>query len=147
MRDISVKSFAEDRVRFRGHRLILAKHRTTFEVTKEPNLTLKGDCIVGVSSNKACRDLSEDVKRLIKMNGSKVLITIRVGSYEFKAKAFGSSKLTLEHDEDIVVRKSSYVCPRTLAINCDKAAIDFPRKIVNLLRRGEEGEMIIKVKI
>jgi hypothetical protein len=146
MGDLSVKSFAEDRIRFKGHRLILAKHRTTFEVTKEQNLTPRGDCIIGVSSNKACKDLSEDVKKLIKRDGSKVHITIKVGSHEFNAKAFGSSKLTLEHSEDVVVRKSSFICPRTLAIKCDKAAIDIPREIVKLLREGKEGEMIIRVE-
>ena len=33
-----------------GHVNVRATHRSTFEVTREPSLTPRGDCIVGVSS-------------------------------------------------------------------------------------------------
>ena len=56
--------------------------------------------------------------------------------------AFGSPKLILSHPTDMVVRKSSYVCDRTLAVKADKAAWDLSRKLVEKLRNPEQ-----KVKI
>ncbi|RLI33421.1 DUF371 domain-containing protein, partial [Candidatus Bathyarchaeota archaeon] len=40
------------------------------------------------------------------------------------------------HPSDLVVRKSSYICPRTLMIHADKAAADLPRKMVEALKRA-----------
>jgi len=56
--------------------------------------------------------------------------------------AFGSPKLILSHPTDMVVRKSSYVCDRTLAVKADKAACDLSRKLVEKLRNPRQ-----KVKI
>ena len=34
-----------------GHENITAKHKTTLEFTKDKDLSLKGDCIVGVNAD------------------------------------------------------------------------------------------------
>ncbi|HID73268.1 TPA: DUF371 domain-containing protein [Candidatus Micrarchaeota archaeon] len=52
------KVVAHDVVTARGHPNIRAEHETTFEVTTEPSLTPRGDCIVGVQADKAASDLS-----------------------------------------------------------------------------------------
>jgi hypothetical protein len=56
--------------------------------------------------------------------------------------AFGSARLILMHPTDMVVRKSNYVCSRTLAIQADKAACDLSRKLVKKLKNPKQ-----KVKI
>jgi hypothetical protein len=48
----------------------------------------------------------------------------------------------LTHPADMVIRKSDYVCSRTLAINADKAAFDLPKRIVDKLKDPKQ-----KVKI
>jgi len=45
-------------------------------------------------------------------------------------KARGSPRLLFTHATDLVVRKSDYVCGRTLAIRADKAAKDLSRKLI-----------------
>ena len=45
-------------------------------------------------------------------------------------KAMGSSRLLFAHPADLVVRKSRYICTRTVAIMADKAAGDLPREFV-----------------
>jgi hypothetical protein len=42
--------------------------------------------------------------------------------------------LQFTHQTDLVVRKSDYVCGRTLAIRADKAASDFSRELVEKLK-------------
>jgi hypothetical protein len=56
--------------------------------------------------------------------------------------AYGSPNLKLVHPSDIVVRKSIYICNRTLAIRADKAAQGLSRELVNQLRNSRQ-----KVKI
>ncbi|MGA7043503.1 MAG: DUF371 domain-containing protein, partial [Nitrososphaeraceae archaeon] len=50
-------NMAQDEVIFYGHANIRSVHPRTIEITKDPNLTLRGDCIVGISANKSCSDL------------------------------------------------------------------------------------------
>ncbi|MCP8321646.1 MAG: DUF371 domain-containing protein [archaeon] len=132
-------------IEFFGHPLIKATHKTTFEITKEEKISLKGDCIVGVKANKSCKDLNDQLKRLI-TNNVPIKITVHVGKYVFEANAMGHPSLTITDENDIVVRKSNYVCPRTLAIKSDKAAIDMPRDMVLMLNKSNvKGKMVISV--
>ena len=48
---------------FSGHKNILSLHQKTIEITKDEELTSNGDCIVGVSANISCIDLSEKMKK------------------------------------------------------------------------------------
>jgi len=136
----------KDVIFFHGHEYIKAIHPTTFEITKDDYLTPKGDCIIGINSSKACDDLLPEVKRNLKVDNVKVTLTIKVGGEVFKVFAKGSSRLLLTDKRSIVVRKSDYVCPRTLAIKSTASAKDFPRTLIKLLQeRKYEGIMIIEV--
>ncbi len=71
---------------------------------------------------------------------------IRVEDLEFGFQGFGSENLPLTDETEIVLRKSEFISPRTLAIQCDAAAIDVPREMVNLLKDpGTIGSLEIKV--
>lgn len=132
---------------FSGHLSVKANHKTTLEVTKAITLSEKGDCIIGVKSSKSCKDLNEDFKKMLSDNLTKVIITIQVNNEQFVIHAMGHSALTLSHPEDIVIRKSSFVCNRTLAIKADKAAIDIPHNIVSALKcEGLEYSMGIMLE-
>lgn len=121
---------------FSGHYFVKAKHKTTLEITKAKTLTEKGICIIGVNSSKSCKDLNTDFKKMLSNDLTKVKITIHVNDSQFVIHAMGHSSLKLTHPEDIVIRKSSFICDRTLAIKSDKAAIDVPDTIVSALRSG-----------
>ena len=118
----------------RGHENVLATHKTTFEVTKEATLTKQGDCILAVESTRAAADLPFEFKEAAKKDGAQITVTIEAGELEETVKAKGSPKLQFTHSTDLVVRKSGYVCGRTLAIRADKAASDFSRKLVEKLK-------------
>ena len=66
----------EDEVIFFGHPNIQSLHLRAIEVTKNPNLTLRGDCIIGVRANKACKDLNPSLQRLLKKEDSVVRLSI-----------------------------------------------------------------------
>ena len=129
----------------RGHENVRATHKSTLEFTKEDYLTPRGDCILCVEADRGINDLSEDFKEALKA-GKKLLIRIRVGDLVDEVLAKGSSELILNHDYSMVIRKSTYIDSRTLAINANKAARDIDRRIVELLRYPKtiaEIELII----
>jgi uncharacterized protein len=127
----------QEEVVFYGHPNIRSTHNRTFEITKSSNLTPKGDCIIGVRADKACSDLNQTLKQLLKEDNSIVKIEILVGNKLFQIKGHSSNGLLLLNKHDIVVRKTSFICHRTMSVGCDKASSDIPRDTIQLLRNPE----------
>ena len=127
-----------------GHANITAAHETTLEVTKDVEVGLNGDCIVGVCADKACADLG--IREALKVDGVKIEVEIECGGVCDSLTAHGSKDLTLEDEGDIVIRKSNYVCPRTLAINSDKAAFDLKPELKQALGKGLPVKINIKLE-
>jgi len=127
----------QDEVTFYGHPNIRSLHAKTIEITKDEHLTPRGDCIVGVKANKACSDLDESFKHRLKSNSSIVRMEIMVRDESFLILGMGDERLSMLNVHDIVIRKTSFVCPRTMSVLCDKASSDLPRKLVNMLQDQE----------
>jgi hypothetical protein len=120
----------------------MATHKTTLEFTKDTHLSKKGDCIVAVAADKALADLSAEFKENLRKPHAKLTILIEAdGAFE-QVNAHGSPRLILSHPTDMVIRKSDYVCNRTLAIHADKAAQDLSKALVEKLKNPQQ-----KVKI
>ncbi|MBT8172971.1 MAG: DUF371 domain-containing protein [Nitrosopumilus sp.] len=121
-------------IEFSGHENIRSNHQKTIEITKESHLTPQGDCIIGVNATCSCADLPLELKTQLKDPDLKIKFSIRVADKEFVLEGKGHPELILSHTEDIVIRKSDFICPRTLAIKCDKASDLLPRDMVTLLQ-------------
>lgn len=137
----------EFQIEFSGHKNIRSNHQKTIEITKESHLTSQGDCIVGVNATSSCADLPQELKQKLKNPNSKVIFSINVGDEEFVIIGKGHPDLILTHEDDIVIRKSDFICPRTLAIKCDKASDLVPRSMISLLQNSStKGFFTIKVE-
>jgi hypothetical protein len=121
-----------------GHENVQSSNKTTFEITKDPFLTKRGDCIIAVNSTKGAADLKSEFKEIAGSEGAKITITIEVDEEIETVNALGSRQLSFTHPTDLVVRKSNYICERTLAIRADKAAGDLSRKLVEKLRNPQK---------
>lgn len=133
-------------VTFTGHPNIRSHHGKTIEITKDSNLTVRGDCIIGVNASAACKDLPTKLKSKLRNSNTKVTITIDVEGKTFQIVGKGNESLVLSHDTDIVLRKSNFICPRTLAIKCDHASDSIPRTIIRSLRNPNTvGTLSIRV--
>lgn len=121
-------------IQFSGHENIRSNHQRTIEITKESHLTPSGDCIIGVNASASCADLPPSLKKKLQNPNSKVTFSIKVGKHEFNVEGRGHENLILTHLEDIVIRKSDFVCPRTLAVKCDKSSDLIPREMILLLQ-------------
>ncbi|HYP43457.1 MAG TPA: DUF371 domain-containing protein [Candidatus Nitrosocosmicus sp.] len=135
-----------EEITFKGHPNVQSLHARTIEITKDKDLTLNGDCIIGINANKACKDLNPEIKKRIRKNDSVIEIGLIVEPYSFIIKGFGDNRLLLTNEDDIVLRKSKFICDRTLSINCNFSYLEIPREIINSLRDPlKKGIMQIKV--
>lgn len=121
-----------------GHENIQATHETTFEITKEPTLTKRGDCIIAVEATNGAADLPLEFKEAARKKSAQITITIEAGELKEIVRAKGSPRLLFTHPTDLVVRKTDYVCGRTLAIKADKAASDLSRKLVEKIQDSSQ---------
>lgn len=120
-----------------GHENIQATHTTTFEITKDAQLSRKGNCIIAVSANKSTLDLSSEFRDNLRKKDAQITILIRAGDTLDVVKAWGSHQLFLTHPTAMVIRKSSYTCKKTLAIRANKAAHDLSRRLVERLKNDQ----------
>ena len=121
-----------------GHENIQLTNKTTFEITKDTHLTKRGDCIIAVGATRGSADLDPKFKGVARNERARITIIIEVcGEIEI-VNAWGSPQLSFSHPTDLVVRKSNYVCGRTLAIRADKAARDLSRKLAEKLRNPNQ---------
>ena len=129
-----------------GHENVLSTHATTLEFTKDSELSLKGDCILGVCATKSLCDFSDEFKKKIMDDKAKVSVEIEAGGVKDVVSGLGHPDLTLSDGEDVVIRKSGFVCGRTLCVHADKAAADVDKRIVECLKKsGSKAKITISV--
>lgn len=128
---------AKIKFKAKGHKNILAAHKTTLEFTKEKNLTTKGDCIVGVEADY---DL-EKIRELVKRN-KYVKITIKAG--EIREELYAETNPGFNDETEMVIRLGEYESKRTFATNATKAAKHLSRKLKEKLKEGQKMEVQIE---
>ena len=106
--------------------------------TKEKSVSNAGDCIVAVASDKALADLTQTFKEILRKTNAKLIIIIEAAGLTEQISASGSPKLILAHPTDIVIRKSSYISDRTLAIDADRSSNDLSRELIAKLRNPKQ---------
>jgi uncharacterized protein len=110
-----------------GHKNVLGTHRNTFEFTKDKDLTLRGDCIIGVKADFKCADLMNFIK-----NKKKILIKIKVDDIVEEIEC--EVNPCFYNDHEIVVRRGDYCSVRTLGVNCNKASKDLSREMMDKMK-------------
>jgi uncharacterized protein len=149
-----------------GHENITSMHKTTLEFTKDPDLTLNGDCIIGVKSDYSLKKIKKFIK---KSNNKKITIKIEtinnkdttieknntinkinnnIEEKGIKKDDYGNKiieKINAEinpnfnSDKEMVIRKSDFIDTRTFAIKADKAAFELNKDLIGFLKeKGNE---------
>ncbi len=140
------ENFSQE-IKFWGHPNVLSTHGNTLEITMDEEISKRADCILGVRATHACRDLAPEIKECI-FAGRPFRFEIKVQGLEYSFLGRGAMDLELSDPREMVFRKSNFSSPRTVAVSCNSAAIDIPRKMVGLLRDPETSGslMIIALK-
>ena len=129
---------AQEIIRCRGHPLVLGTHPTTFEVTREDHLTENGNCIIGVAADKGCAGLSSPFRQVLAHDDAVLLTRLECGGVSVEIHSRGSAQMMLNHPADMVWRKSTFVCGRTIGILSDAVALTLPRELIQNLVLGKE---------
>jgi hypothetical protein len=127
-----------------GHPNVLSKHKSTLEFTTDSELTLRGDCILGVKASVGPFNLPEELKIKLREKESKVKMLLEVDGLIEEIEGTGHPELLLSDKVAIIIRKSNFICSRTLMINANKAAQDVSEQIKNKMK---DKEMEMKVTI
>jgi len=122
----------------RGHPNIRAGHRTTLMVTREPELTSRGDCIVAVAAERGLGDLDPRMKEAIRSRDAGVRLILEAASLIFEVLGRGNAGLTLSNPTDMIARRSRYMCDRTLMVGANKAACDIEPPLLRLLQNPDQ---------
>jgi hypothetical protein len=125
-------------IRCRGHPLVLGTHPTTFEVTCENHLTKNGNCIIGIAADRGCAGLSPEFKSVLAHDDAILITRLECGGVVAHVRSRGSSQFLLNHPTDLVWRKSTFVCGRTIGIRSDHVAATLNTDLVRNLKEGEE---------
>ena len=122
----------------RGHKNVRALHKSTFEITKETELSPNGDCIIAVSADRGAADLSPAFRNALSRDGTILTTTLSCGGVTATVRSEGCAGITLTHETDLVWRRSTFLCPRTVAIYSDHTARQLPRDLIEKLQNEEE---------
>ena len=121
-----------------GHSNITARHKTTLEFTKDEELGLAGDCIVGVKADFSLQQLKKFIKKL---NNNKITIIIETmnninnnSNEKIVEKINAEVNPGFDSDKEMVIRKSDFIDGRTFAIRADKASIDINKRLIVYLK-------------
>lgn len=125
----------------RGHPKVDATNQSIIVITRAADVKKDPDAVVAVGADKACKDLKKEFRDALK-GAKKVQITIEAEGESDVIIAFGSPALKLTNQEEIIIRKDSFIDSRTVAILADKSANELRQELVEKLRNPEA-----KVKI
>ena len=135
----------EFKIKSKGHRNVSSLHKSTFEITKDPEIGPTADCIIGVNMDDSMLDFPQEFKDKIADSNTRIAVVLDTPNGHDEIIGFGHEDLTLTHPTDIVCRTSEFTCPRTLMIKSTKSARDLNRDLINDLKNEEILEVTIKI--
>lgn len=133
------------KLKTKGHNNVTSLHKSTFEITKDTEIGPTADCIIGVGMDQSMLDFPDDFKSRLADSNTQITVILDSENGHDEIVGWGHEDLTLTHPTDIVIRKSDYVCSRTLMIKADKAAKDIDRDLICDLKNGKMMEVTIKL--
>ena len=133
------------KIKTKGHKNVTSNHKSTFEITKDSEIGITADCIIGTDMDKSMLDFPQDFKDEIANSNSQIKVIFDSENGHDEIVGFGHENLSLTHPTDIVCRKSDYICSRTLMIKADKSARDIDNKLIEDLKNEKWMDVTIKV--
>lgn len=129
----------------KGHKNVTSLHKSTFEITRDCEIGPAADCIIGVDMDRTMLDFPAEFKERIADSKTRITVELKTENGFDTITGWGHEDLTLTHPTDIVIRKSDFICPRTLMIRADKAARDLDRDLICDLKNEKILEVCIKL--
>ncbi len=129
----------------RGHPNVTGTHRSTFEVTRDADISRAADCIIAVGADKGAASLSEPFKKVAASDDAFITCAIESGGFRDTVTGWGSKDMTFTVEDSMVFRVSDYVCGRTVMVHADKPAARLDRNLIKALRA--ENSAVIELAV
>lgn len=126
-----------------GHENITARHKTTLEFTKDAEMRLEGDCIVGVNADFSLSQLKKFIKSLKGNNTVTITIETLNEGNKIIEKINAEINPNFNSDREMVIRKTDFISERTFAIKANKAAFELNRDLMGFLKENSSELRII----
>ena len=133
------------KIKTKGHKNVTSNHKSTFEITKDKQIGVAADCIIGTDMNKSMLDFPDDFKEKISDSNTKIKVILETENGYDEITGYGNENLDLTHPTDIVCRTSDFTCSRTLMIKSDKAARDLDSNLIEDLKNEKIMDVTIKI--
>ena len=80
---------------------------------------------------------------MAKHKNSRIICKLILDNYSELIEGKGAPNLTFNNKEDIVIRKSNFICDRTIMIGANKSAIDIDRRLIKLLQNSDTRMKVV----
>ncbi|AFD00743.1 Uncharacterized protein conserved in archaea [Methanocella conradii HZ254] len=130
----------------RGHPNVTGTHRSTFEITRDEEISKSADCIIVVGADKGAASLSDGFKKAAAHDDAFITCVIEAGGFRDVVTGWGSEKMTFSVEDSMVFRVSDYVCGRTVMIRADKPAARLDRRLIAALAEGNKAILELSVE-
>ena len=125
-----------------GHQNIIGTHKTTLEFTKDGQLSLQGDCILGINADF---DLAE-IKKFIKNSKTgKIAIIIEASGKKIKEEITAELNSNFSSERELVIRKTDFISERTFAVKSSKSSCELGRELIEFLK-GKKNKICVVIK-
>ena len=114
-----------------GHPNIRGTHKTTLEFTTNKELSINGDCIIGVNAQFDLLELKKIVRE-----SEKIKITITAGNISDIVEAQSNKKFNDAHE--IVIRLGEFDSERTFGLRANKSAQHLRRDLIEKMKNPEQ---------
>ena len=140
------KPSGKETIHARGHGNVTGTHRSTFEITRDPEISTSADCIIAVGADKGAASLSESYKKAAAADDAFITCVIEAGGFRDTVTGWGSEAMTFTVEDSMVFRVSDYVCGRTVMVHADKPAARLDRDLVRALAEGNKAIIELNVE-
>lgn len=122
----------------KGHKNILASHKSTLEFTKDREMSLDGDCILGIDADFSLPKLKQLVA-----NHKNLRMRIKAGEYAEEIDFIANRGFSSANE--LVLRFSEFGSDRTLGFRATKSARQLDRKLVERMRDPRQ-QIIVEIE-
>jgi hypothetical protein len=82
-------------------------------------------------------ELPQELKEVLRTDGAKIVLTLEAGGVRDTVHGYGHHGLALANGLEMVVRRSGFICGRTLMVGADKAACNLKKELVSALKKPD----------
>ena len=92
------------KIKTKGHKNVTSHHKSTFEVTKDAEIGLSADCIIGVDMDRTMLNFPEEFKDKIANSNTKIIVELKTENGYDEITGWGHEDLKNEKIMEVTIK-------------------------------------------